>query len=35
MQPNGYFADAAGFARNLATDVAEKTPLVATLKPQQ
>src|SRR5580692_684522 len=35
MQPNGYFADAAGFARNLAADVAEKTPLVATLKPQQ
>jgi tripartite-type tricarboxylate transporter receptor subunit TctC len=35
MQPADYFADAAGFARNLATDVAEKTPLVAALKPQQ
>jgi tripartite-type tricarboxylate transporter receptor subunit TctC len=35
MQPADYFADAAGFTRNLATDVAEKTPLVATLKPQQ
>jgi tripartite-type tricarboxylate transporter receptor subunit TctC len=34
FQPADYFADAAGFARNLATDVAEKTPLVAQLKPQ-
>jgi tripartite-type tricarboxylate transporter receptor subunit TctC len=34
FQPADYFADAAGFARNLATDVAEKTPLVALLKPQ-
>jgi len=31
FQPADYFADAAGFARNLATDVAEKTPLVAKL----
>lgn len=31
FQPADYFADAAGFARNLATDVAEKTPLVGKL----
>ena len=31
FQPDGYFADASGFARNLETDVAEKTPLVAKL----
>ena len=31
FQPADYFADAAGFARNLATDVAEKTPLVDKL----
>ena len=35
MQPADYFADAAGFARNLETDVAEKTALVALLKPTQ
>ena len=34
FQPADYFADAAGFARNLAIDVAEKGPLVALLKPQ-
>jgi tripartite-type tricarboxylate transporter receptor subunit TctC len=34
MQPADYFADSAGFARNLATDVAEKKPLVALLNPQ-
>src|SRR5271169_5838162 len=34
FQPADYFADAASFARNLATDVAEKTPLVVLLKPQ-
>src|ERR1700682_830002 len=34
FQPADYFADAAGFARNLATDIAEKTPLVALLKAQ-
>src|SRR5580693_7974825 len=34
LQPADYFADSAGFARNLATDIAEKTPLVALLKPQ-
>jgi len=32
FQPADYFADAAGFARNLATDVAEKTPLVGKLE---
>lgn len=31
FQPADYFADATGFARNLATDVAEKTPLVGKL----
>jgi tripartite-type tricarboxylate transporter receptor subunit TctC len=31
FQPADYFADSAGFARNLETDVAEKTPLVALL----
>jgi tripartite-type tricarboxylate transporter receptor subunit TctC len=31
FQPADYFADAAGLARNLATDIAEKTPLVAAL----
>ena len=31
FQPADYFADAAGFARNLETDIAEKTPLVAKL----
>jgi hypothetical protein len=31
FQPEGYFADAAGFARNLDADLAEKTPLVAKL----
>src|SRR5271169_2457542 len=34
FQPADYFADAASFARNLETDIAEKTPLVALLKPQ-
>jgi tripartite-type tricarboxylate transporter receptor subunit TctC len=34
LQPADYFADSAGFARNLATDVAEKKPLVALLNPQ-
>jgi len=32
FQPADYFADSAGFARNLAIDVAEKTSLVALLK---
>ena len=32
FQPSDYFADSAGFARNLETDVAEKVPLVAMLK---
>jgi len=31
FQPADYFADATGFARNLATDIAEKTPLVGKL----
>ena len=31
FQPEGYFADAAGFARNLDADLAEKTPLAANL----
>ena len=31
FQPANYFADSAGFARNLATDVAEKMRLVAML----
>jgi len=31
FQPADYFADASGFSRNLATDVAEKTPLVKKL----
>jgi tripartite-type tricarboxylate transporter receptor subunit TctC len=31
FQPADYFADAAGLARNLAIDIAEKTPLVAAL----
>ena len=31
FQPEGYFADAAGFARNLDADLAEKTSLVAKL----
>ena len=35
MQPADYFADAAGFAKNLEKDVAEKIPLVTLLKPQQ
>jgi tripartite-type tricarboxylate transporter receptor subunit TctC len=34
LQPAGYFADSAGFARNLATDVAEKNRLVPLLHPQ-
>ncbi len=33
LQPAGYFADSAGFARNIAKDVAEKKGLVAMLKP--
>jgi tripartite-type tricarboxylate transporter receptor subunit TctC len=33
FQPEGYFADAAGFAHNLAVDVAEKNKLVPLLKP--
>jgi len=33
LQPAGYFADSAGFARNIAKDVAEKKRLVALLKP--
>ena len=32
FQPSDYFADSAGFAKNLETDVAEKVPLVAMLK---
>jgi tripartite-type tricarboxylate transporter receptor subunit TctC len=35
LQPAGYFADGAGFAKNIATDVAEKKRLVAMLKPHQ
>jgi len=31
FQPADYFADATGFARDLATDIAEKTPLVGKL----
>jgi tripartite-type tricarboxylate transporter receptor subunit TctC len=31
FQPADYFSDSAGFARNLAIDVAEKTRLVAML----
>jgi tripartite-type tricarboxylate transporter receptor subunit TctC len=31
FQPADYFADAAGFARSLEADIAEKTPLVAKL----
>ncbi len=33
LQPAGYFADSAGFARNLATDTAEKNRLVPLLHP--
>ncbi len=33
LQPAGYFADSAGFARNLATDTAEKSRLVPLLHP--
>jgi tripartite-type tricarboxylate transporter receptor subunit TctC len=33
FQPKDYFADAAGFARNLAIDAAEKNKLVPLLKP--
>ena len=33
MQPADYFADAAGFTRNLATDAAEKARLVPMLQP--
>jgi tripartite-type tricarboxylate transporter receptor subunit TctC len=33
LQPAGYFADSAGFAKNIATDVAEKIRLVGMLKP--
>jgi tripartite-type tricarboxylate transporter receptor subunit TctC len=33
MQPADYFADSAGFARNLAIDAAEKARLVPMLKP--
>jgi tripartite-type tricarboxylate transporter receptor subunit TctC len=35
MQPEGYFADSADFARNLQTDVDEKKPLVAKLDLKQ
>jgi hypothetical protein len=35
MQPVGYFADRAGFAHNLQTDVNEKKPLVAKLDLKQ
>lgn len=35
LQPAGYFADSAGFARNIAIDVAEKIRLVALLKPRR
>jgi hypothetical protein len=31
LQPTDYFADRAGFARNLEKDVAEKTRLVPML----
>jgi tripartite-type tricarboxylate transporter receptor subunit TctC len=34
LQPAGYFADRAGFARNVATDAAEKSRLAAMLHPQ-
>jgi tripartite-type tricarboxylate transporter receptor subunit TctC len=34
LQPAGYFADSAGFTRNLATDMAEKNRLVPLLHPQ-
>jgi tripartite-type tricarboxylate transporter receptor subunit TctC len=34
MQPTDYFADSAGFARNLALDAAEKVRLVAMLHPK-
>jgi len=34
FQPPDYFADAAAFAHNLELDIAEKTRLVAMLKPQ-
>jgi tripartite-type tricarboxylate transporter receptor subunit TctC len=34
LQPAGYFADSSGFARNLATDTAEKNRLVPLLHPQ-
>jgi tripartite-type tricarboxylate transporter receptor subunit TctC len=33
LQPSDYFADSAGFAKNIAKDVAEKIRLVAMLKP--
>jgi tripartite-type tricarboxylate transporter receptor subunit TctC len=33
LQPKDYFADSAGFAKNIAKDVAEKLPLVGMLKP--
>jgi len=33
FQPQGYFADSAGFTRNLAIDLAEKTRLVPLLHP--
>jgi tripartite-type tricarboxylate transporter receptor subunit TctC len=33
LQPAGYFADSAGFAANIAKDVAEKVRLVGMLKP--
>jgi tripartite-type tricarboxylate transporter receptor subunit TctC len=33
LQPADYFADSAGFAKNIAADVAEKIRLVAMLKP--
>jgi tripartite-type tricarboxylate transporter receptor subunit TctC len=35
LQPEGYFADRAGFIRNLQTDVEEKKPLVAKLDLKQ
>jgi tripartite-type tricarboxylate transporter receptor subunit TctC len=34
LQPAGYFADSAGFTRNLAIDTAEKNRLVPLLHPQ-
>ncbi len=34
LQPAGYLADSAGFARNIAKDVAEKVRLVAMLQPK-